>query len=331
MFMSIEYTSGVTIYAVIHDQSNNLWNGSSFEAYNSAHWTSYAIAFTEQGSIGYYSALVPAGIPVGSYSFTAYQQLGGTPATTDTPLGSRNFTVSAPYPTIITVSSLITSLRLLADDGPDSKVVYEEKITRATTPADGSNKIFRLSSIPVVTSSIYITIIGTGATYRTQTGFTLTDAANGIITFVTAPNPGAGSGNGVYADYNYQYFSDEKYLEFLVEGSENLQLSQTPPDPSTVVSGLVPALLQYGLSMFFKARYAQYASRYASTGGQAGHSVEVVGQTYLKAADMAEKRADKLRDDYYKKQGQSLTPAYAGTSILGAQIASQIDPISPPR
>lgn len=78
--------SGATIYAVLRDSLEQWWNTSTFETYAVGHWTSYAIALTEQPSSHRYTAATPA-ISVGVYTADFYQQLGGAPATTDLPVG----------------------------------------------------------------------------------------------------------------------------------------------------------------------------------------------------------------------------------------------------
>lgn len=80
------FTSGVTVYAVRHNKLNGqVWNGSAFEVYNAAHWTTYAIALAEQAGSGYYAATAPAGTAGFLVSDAFYQQAGGTPATSDGP------------------------------------------------------------------------------------------------------------------------------------------------------------------------------------------------------------------------------------------------------
>lgn len=238
----------------------------------------------------------------------------------------------------MTLASLITSLRLLAnDDNTNPKTIWDENLgSDPTTPVDGSNVNFRLKSVPLidiaqagVADAVYtwITIVGTGAVYRTRlhTVFKVIDPTNGIIQFITAPNPGSAQGAGVYATYQYYWFSDAKYTEFLNEASSDLQLNAAV-DPTTVQVGLVPPMLQYALARFFKARASQYMERYSSSGGEAGQSVESVAKGYLQAASQAEKRGDTLRDSFYKKQGQQLTPAF---QTIGT--APRIDPITPIR
>lgn len=84
------YSSGVTLYAHVRNISGQIWNGSSFEAYNVANWSTYDIAMTEDPSSGYYKANVP-GISESKYRIACYEQLGGSPATADATNGPVSF------------------------------------------------------------------------------------------------------------------------------------------------------------------------------------------------------------------------------------------------
>jgi hypothetical protein len=91
----VELTSaiaGSTDYATIHNASGQYWNGTSFETFNGANWSNYIIALTEDRSgsngTGYYKANFPSSIVAGRYTFTFYQQVGGSPALGDPTIGS---------------------------------------------------------------------------------------------------------------------------------------------------------------------------------------------------------------------------------------------------
>lgn len=91
----IELTSaipGMTVYAVINNPSGQRWNGTAFETFNGANWSNYVVTMNEdryssQGT-GYYKATFPSSIVAGRYTFTFYQQLGGSPAIGDPTIGS---------------------------------------------------------------------------------------------------------------------------------------------------------------------------------------------------------------------------------------------------
>lgn len=76
--------TGLTLYAMVRNEAGQVWNGSSFEAWNASNWATYAIAMTEQTSSGVYSVAVPAGINTAQrLSIVVYNQLGGSPAAGD--------------------------------------------------------------------------------------------------------------------------------------------------------------------------------------------------------------------------------------------------------
>jgi len=85
-------TTNLTVYAVINDQLGKRWNGTAFEVFNGANWSNYVNALTEDrysgNGTGYYKAVFPSTIVPGRYTFTFYQQLGGSPALGDIVIGS---------------------------------------------------------------------------------------------------------------------------------------------------------------------------------------------------------------------------------------------------
>jgi hypothetical protein len=80
--LQLPYDSGLTLYAHVLNASGQRWNGSAFETYNEANWTTYDVALTEQGASGLYVGDFAA---AGIYEALVYQQAGATPAVTDAP------------------------------------------------------------------------------------------------------------------------------------------------------------------------------------------------------------------------------------------------------
>lgn len=79
--------SGLSLYAIIRKQTQ-LWNGTTFETYNSANWGNYDIPLSEQGVTSYYFATFPAAITtVAKYTVCIHQQVGGSPDPSDPPFG----------------------------------------------------------------------------------------------------------------------------------------------------------------------------------------------------------------------------------------------------
>jgi hypothetical protein len=212
----------------------------------------------------------------------------------------------------VSLATLITSPRTLAADTTTSNLVRAET---PFGPNDGANTKFRTMQRNIVTASLYFTA---NTTYRSQTGVTIDDASNGLFTISSAP---AANANPWYIDYNFQWFTDTDYTEFLNDAARDLLAIS---DPTKVADALVAAMLQYGLGYFYQRRATYFADKYSSSGGQAGQSVDVVTSNFQKLAKAAFDRAQAMRDQYYTRLGSSKAPASATTSY-------GIDPITPPR
>lgn len=84
--LSAQTQTGLSLYVHIRNSSGNVWNGSSFAAYNSANWATYSLAMTEQSGSGFYTLSFPSSIAAGKYTFSVY--MGSSPALGDQPYGS---------------------------------------------------------------------------------------------------------------------------------------------------------------------------------------------------------------------------------------------------
>lgn len=213
------------------------------------------------------------------------------------------------------LATLITQLRTLARDLPTSNRSVKE------TPKgvnDGANTRFALQNpILVGATSIWWS---SGSTYRSQVGITVDDANLGLITI--SPAPGVGTQNSPFqVDYYYYWFIDSDHTEFLNDAARDLT---GVGDPTTVIDGLLSALMQYALGHFYQARATQYMHKYSSSGGQAGQSVSVVADGFRKAAKDAFAQGKTNRDEYYKRLGQREAQS-------SQTISFGIDPITPGR
>lgn len=208
------------------------------------------------------------------------------------------------------LSDIITALRILAQDTPTANLIRQEVPQGAV---DGVNTKYRIEHYPVVSGSVYMTV---GTSFRGQTGFTV-DLVNGIIAYTVAPTAGS---KPFECDYNYNWFTDTDHTQFLLSAAQSLGFAAAVDVPT----GLNPAMLHYALHHFWERRASAYANKYSSSGGQAGHSVEVVTKAYKALSDTAMKDADKMRDDFYKKQGRRENPA-------SGVVSYKIDPFTPRR
>jgi len=113
------YTTGQHLYAVLISPSGTWWNGATFEAYNSGHWSTYAVPLTEYTGSGVYSATYPVSSPTVLTTDVIYLQAGGSPTLGDTPAAnfyqSQGFNLGAiagdytgPIKLQLTLASMLT-------------------------------------------------------------------------------------------------------------------------------------------------------------------------------------------------------------------------------
>lgn len=298
------------VYAVFR-QGQLVWNGTGFVTYVNGSDNLYANVMLDPYNQGYYTVTFPVGIVAqGSYPFTVYLQSGVYPdLTIDIQLGSSN--IEIPQSLAITVPDLVLRLRLLANDYPDSNKIYFETGKLPKSP-DGSQLFFKLQNSNITPGTVYASY---ESNVRTQGGFVV-NYQDGIVTFSLAP----ALGSELTFDYTYQFSTDTDYQEFLNEAAEILGFTTA----SSVDSGLIPALLQFGLYNFFIKRASSYAYRFASSGGIASEAVSTVTGEYQKLADIAQKRGTSLMNNFYTRAGRQKSPAFGQTRV-------HVDPYTPKR
>ena len=213
----------------------------------------------------------------------------------------------------VSMADLITKMRMFADDSPSANYIRGETLK---PKPDGVRVRFFLDYQNIAKDSVFITKGAGEANYRLTTGFTL-DLQNGIVTFDVAPVSGV---SPFEADYNFLWFTDADYQNFL----NNSAIYLGSPDAISVIAGLQPAMYQFGMHHYWIRRASHYAHKYASTGGMASHSVDVVTKNFKDLAESAWEKGIQFRDDYYKRLGQREAPA-------STSEAYAIDPFTPIR
>lgn len=117
----IDYGIGdLTLYALVFNSAGLVWNGSAFETINSANWSTYAVAMTEESDTGIYTADFPS-VVAGLYSISVRVRAGGSPAVADIIAGSGELdwagsTVLSSGPNILTAAEAALFLRGESDD-----------------------------------------------------------------------------------------------------------------------------------------------------------------------------------------------------------------------
>lgn len=120
--------TGLTLYANILNSTAQRWNGSSFESFDGANYTTYDVALTEQGTSGIYTATFPSTIEAGTYECFFYRQAAGTPAQGDIVVGtSRIIWDGTSETTEITAESTIPKIKAASASG---RTVYAIVLSR---------------------------------------------------------------------------------------------------------------------------------------------------------------------------------------------------------
>ena len=101
--------SGSSVYAHILNSEGKRWNGAAFETFDAGNYSNYSISLAEDGATGVYLGTFPATITADTYNIIMFNQLGGSPANGDTPIGAQTIvwdgTDTDPEPEASTTSN----------------------------------------------------------------------------------------------------------------------------------------------------------------------------------------------------------------------------------
>lgn len=202
-------------------------------------------------------------------------------------------------------STPVTDLRRLMSDGPQDKRAHQKR----TVPSggDGEQTIFKTLETRYVPGSLQVFVDGVLQTITTE--YTESDPVAGEFTFVTAP----GINTIVKASYYWRHFGDDELQQFIDYAAFYLGYTVA----ALVEEGLRPAAIHKAasdawarLSVFWQERRSeQFILEESPSVGTP--TAEERQKEYSDAADIFLKRADRLRDDFYKRQGRRHAPAQA--------------------
>lgn len=83
--IGVSYSAAAaTLYAMIRNTDQEVWNGAAFEAYVTANLGNYDLPMTEQGSASKFYAVAFPALVAGVYNIVVKLQAGGSPAEADT-------------------------------------------------------------------------------------------------------------------------------------------------------------------------------------------------------------------------------------------------------
>lgn len=216
-----------------------------------------------------------------------------------------------------TLASLITQARQnVRDFGIGSpQYAFQAKLKGAN---DGTNKVFQTEQRNIVAldalgaSAVFFDI---GTSIRQNSGFTVTDPTNGVITFGTAP---AANSNPFQAYFYWQWATDAEYTAWLNDAAAFLEYT----DPTLVPSALSTAMMKFVESRFYTARASSFADKFNSSGGIAGQDANPVSEQFRKLSKDAMALAMQLRTEYYQNP-KRFKPA-SGVTAYGTDPGSPI-------
>lgn len=200
-------------------------------------------------------------------------------------------------------TTAIDDFRRQANDGPTDKLRHRKKIFGLV---DSSNVTFKTLEFRRITD--FTTAVAPFGVYVNDALVTTVadDIVVGEFTLETAPN----NGDEVTCTYYTQFFLDEEVIGFLNLSSQWLGFGE---DYTTVGVGLRPSAIQYAMYEGFSKLAIKWHENQSQTFRleDAPNKENIEYLEWLNSmANNALKRARDLRDDFYTRQGQSLSPLY---------------------
>lgn len=197
-------------------------------------------------------------------------------------------------------------LRKMLSDGPTDRLRAFKKVFGQI---DGSNKIFktfefrRVTDFTTAASPLGVYINGV---LQSNASFSSDDIATGYFNFVTAP----AAGSIIEATYYIQWFNDSELTQFISDATRWLGFGT---DPNAVSLGLQPSALKYAGYVAYEKLALKWVEKLSETyrledapDAERFKSVD----TYRNISQQFLKDAHQLRDDFYTRQGQSLSPLF---------------------
>ena len=174
---------------------------------------------------------------------------------------------------------------------------------------DGTNKLFktlefrRVTDFTIASSPEGVYVDGVRVA---SSGIAVDLTGTGFFEFVNPPT----SNSRIEATYFIQWFLDYELDEFLKTASRWLGFGD---NYENVDDGLIPAILSYAAAEAYQKLALKYAESLADTfmvQGAPAENVRTPVDYYRKLSEDFRKEAEERRDNFYRRQGQSLSPLY---------------------
>lgn len=215
-------------------------------------------------------------------------------------------------------ATAILALRNILFDGPKDKRANNKKVLGIQ---DGVNATFstfeyrRTQDFSTATSVVGVFKNGVNINSFVASD----DTDSGIFTLAPSGIP-ATTRDSLTATYYYQWFFDDELTQFLENASTWLGFSV---NFINIPDGLNAACLRFAAQEAYEAAAAKYSTRVSEVFQlEDAPSEEILKSidAFKSMADNFLSKAEKMRDDFYTRQGQSLAPNFA------FQLGKVVDP-----
>lgn len=196
-----------------------------------------------------------------------------------------------------------SDLRKFLADGPTDKLSYRKKVVGVQDGVALKFKTFenrRISDLTTAVSPLGVYVDGS------LVSVTADALEMGEFTLSVAPT----NSQTLEASYYVQWFNDDELDTFLIQAAQWTSLGE---DYTNVPVGLRPAVLDYAANLGYKRLALWWARAISETymyQEVPNKDRFAVVESYNKMAKDHAASAQKLRDDYYSRQGQALQPLF---------------------
>jgi hypothetical protein len=198
-------------------------------------------------------------------------------------------------------------IRIHLNDGPTDRYHFRKRCFGELNSVNTRFKTFEFRRITDLTKTQGVFINGV---LQPLSAVSEDSVITGEFILTTPPQ----DGDIVEASYYTQWFLDAELENFLSQASRWLM---STADYTQVGPGLVPSALEYASHLAYKKmaqRWRDYMSSVYKVEDAPKDEASGRVDSFIKMADTAREEALKLRDEFYKRQGQPLQPLF-GTVV----------------
>ncbi len=199
-----------------------------------------------------------------------------------------------------TVPAAILAIRLSINDSATSNYAGPDNLE---AQVDGLRKVFKLSNKNIVagaSSAFYVADSGTPVTADP------TDPVNGLSILATAPQA------SFEYYYYYQKFIDAEIQQFLDTGLGKVGMTETTL--TTIDQGLWDVVSHYASAEAYHTLMGRFAETFTTSVEGESYTMSDIFKSYRILHDTHIEDGDKMREEYYKKQGRRFQTYSTSTS-----------------